>query len=79
MRNTAAIDSPGVYVTALTIVRWKPSTRSRSLSGISSFASLTRIVARSDDSARYARREHVSPFQSARTISAGTATEHSTP
>jgi len=50
---------------------WKPSTRSRPLSGISTLehphrAALARIVARSGDSAPGGRREPVSPFQSAR-------------
>ena len=34
VRQTTASDSSGVCVTAVIVVRWKPSTRSRSLSGI---------------------------------------------
>jgi len=53
--------------TALVIVRWKPSAGSRSLSGISALsAPPARILARSDDSVRFAHREPASPFQSAR-------------
>jgi len=50
--------------TALDSVRWKPSARSRSLSGISALsAPPARILARS---ATPLRREPASPFQSAR-------------
>ena len=56
-----------ISVTALVIVRWKPSERSRSLSGISALsAQPARIVARSGDWAHCVRRERTSPFQSAR-------------
>jgi len=50
-----------LVVTALVLVRWKPSARSRSLSEISALsAPPARIVARSGDWARYARREPAS-------------------
>jgi len=58
-------------VTAVIVVRWKPSARSRSLSGIFSLeqphrSALARIVARSSDFGRFAPRDPASPFQSAR-------------
>jgi|GEM_PF-1788240 len=40
VRYTTAIESFGVCVTAVIVVRWKPSTRSRSLSDISSLSAL---------------------------------------
>jgi len=65
--------------TARDVMQWKPSACSRSLPGISALsAPPARILARADDSAPDGRRDPASPFQSARSILAGSATGRST-
>jgi len=74
VRHTLATVSFGVCVTAVIVVRWKPSTRSRSLTGIFSLGHPHRTalarIGPAQATTGFAR-EPVSPFQSARNAICG--------
>jgi len=67
--STAAATALGAPATPLVLVRWKPSTRSQSLSDISALSAPPARIGIAE--ATLLRRERASPFQSARNVICG--------